>query len=218
MTNHIAADTLDYAGFAYPVEGLGPGKKRIVFWVRGCGRGCPGCIAPELWAPGEPTAVAAIVEELQPFLKEADGLTISGGEPFGQVGALCVLIDALRAARKGLEVLVYTGYVYEQLARRGGASALLERTDILIDGPYRHELPNTLRWRGSDNQRVHLLSPRAQKYAKQADLPWPEPRTLQVQALSPEQYRIVGIPKRGDLEAFERTMAARGWKVSQTHG
>ena len=38
---------------------------------------------------------------------------------------------------------------------------LLAETDVLVDGPYRRELPETRRrWIGSANQRVHFLSDR----------------------------------------------------------
>lgn len=205
-------DVLDYAGYACPVEGLGPGR-RLILWVRGCPRRCPGCIAPEMQEPGETTPVAAIAAEIGPRLEGLDGLSISGGEPFEQPGALAALIDHLRRERE-VEVLVYTGYLLEELQARGEeTAALLARLDLLIDGPYLESTPNTRQWRGSDNQRVHLLSPRAQRYAGMTDLPMPEERTLQLQMLTPTRYRVIGIPRRGDLPRYRALMALRGVEV-----
>ena len=203
---------LDYAGCAYPVVGLGPGN-RLAIWVRGCQRRCVGCIAPELWASGSPTPVTQVADDLAPYLSQADGLTISGGEPFDQAPALVALLDVLRAT-VDIEVLVYTGYPYDELITQDARSALLQRIDLLIDGPFRVDLPNTLQWRGSDNQQVRLLTPRAQRYAEMCALPMPEQRPLQLQMLDATHYRLIGIPRRGDLSAYREAMAAKGLPVA----
>lgn len=216
MKERIQSYTLDYAGHAFPVEGLGPGR-RLAIWLRGCDRHCPGCISPELWAPGERTPLEAVAAALAPFLPGADGLTVSGGEPFYQAEALSALIRLLRQ-QVDIEVLAYTGFLLEELRERGGAAAeLLELVDILIDGPFVEDAPNTLRWRGSDNQRAHLLTARAQRHAEEAAATMPEPRPLQVQMTGPTRYRIIGIPRRGDLAAYRAAMAARGLEVRQDH-
>ena len=208
---------LDYAGHAFPVEGLGPGR-RVTLWLRGCDRHCPGCISPELWAPGEATPIEEVAATLTPFLPQADGLTVSGGEPFYQAEALIALIRLLRQ-QVDIEVMIYTGFLLEELRARGGAAVeLLELIDILIDGPFVEDAPNTLRWRGSDNQRAHLLTPRAQRHANEAVAPMPEPRPLQVQMTGLTRYRIIGIPRRGDLAAYRAAMAARGLKVGPDNG
>lgn len=208
--------SLDYSGCAFPVEGLGPGR-RVAIWVRGCRQRCPGCISPELWQSGDPTPIAAVTEELLPLLASADGLTISGGEPFDQAEELCQLLDTLRQIQD-VEALVFSGYRYEELAAREGAVArLLNLIDILIDGPFDQEAPNTLCWRGSDNQRVRLLSARAQRYAELIDQPMPAQRPLQVQMLSATRYRLIGIPRRGDLEVYRAAMAARGFEVKSEY-
>ena len=208
--------TLDYAGSAFPVEGLGPGR-RVAMWVRGCGKRCAGCIAPELWLPGEPTPVARVADELLPLVAQADGLTISGGEPFDQAEALCALLEALRGVYD-IETLIYTGYHYDELtAREGAVARLLNIIDILIDGPFERDHPNTLQWRGSDNQCVRLLSARAQRYAEVIDQPMPAQRPLQVQMLSSSRFRLIGIPRRGDLEIYRAAMAARGVEVKPEH-
>jgi len=203
---------LDYAGCAYPVEGLGPGK-RLALWVRGCPRRCEGCIAPELQEPGVPQPVESVIAELLPWLPGAEGLTISGGEPFEQAAALTELIAGVRAQRD-IEVLVFTGYLLEELTALDAAKRdLLAQIDLLIDGPFVQSAPNTLQWRGSDNQRVHLLSARAQRYAACADQPMPAQRPLQVQMLGATRFRIIGIPRRGDVDAYRTAMAARGLEV-----
>ncbi|OPZ85657.1 MAG: anaerobic ribonucleotide reductase-activating protein [bacterium ADurb.Bin429] len=210
----MSTSLLDYAGYACPVEGLGPGR-RCIIWVRGCHRHCPGCVAPEMWETGEALSIEPLARELLPRLAGVDGLTISGGEPFNQTAALCALIDRLRE-ELDVEVLVYTGFLLEELRAGGGdAAALLDRLDILIDGPFMEGEPNTLQWRGSDNQRVHLLSPRARRHAGQENLPMREPRPLQVQMVTPVSFRVIGIPRRGDVAAYRQAMKVLREKVQE---
>jgi anaerobic ribonucleoside-triphosphate reductase activating protein len=113
-----------------------------------------------------------------------------------------------------LEVLIYTGYLLEQINYPGSAAAaLIGEIDILIDGPYRQELPDTLIWRGSDNQRLHLLSSRAQRYAWAIAGSWGSERALGVRMLDSARCLLVGIPRRGDLEDLRETLRARGFGV-----
>ena len=137
---------------------LGPGV-RYALWVQGCEKRCPGCTAPDAWnmEAGTPVKTAALAWEIA--LSGADGLTISGGEPFLQAGELSEMIDIIRRKRD-MGVIVYTGFLYEELLEREDARALLERTDLLIDGPYIRELDDGKSLRGSSNQRVIPLTDR----------------------------------------------------------
>ncbi len=90
-----------------------------------------------------------------------EGITISGGEPFSQAEALSEIIDSVRE-RRDTGVMVYTGHVYEKLVKiaDGGQLKLLERIDLLIDGPYVMKRHADLLWRGSENQRLIFLTDR----------------------------------------------------------
>ena len=140
------------------VRTLGPGV-RYALWVQGCPRRCPGCVAPEAQAldGGTELETGALAWEI--LLSGAEGLTISGGEPFLQAKALAGLIRTVRRKRD-LGVIVYTGYLYEELLADPAARALLEQTDLLIDGPYVKELDDGKSLRGSSNQRVIPLTER----------------------------------------------------------
>lgn len=214
----LSSPTLDLSDWAFPTEGLGPGK-RLILWVRGCPLACPGCMTPELWdaAPASNhRPVAEIAELLAPLLLGLDGLTISGGEPTLQSAALTALIRQLRAREelKDLEVLSYSGFTIEELQTRGAqVAAYLGELDILIDGRFEQSAANDLQWRGSDNQRVHLLSERAARHAAQIEAPMPDARPLQVQILGAGSYRLIGIPKRGDLAAYRAALGGVGLKV-----
>ncbi len=146
---------------AWPVTALGPGV-RAVLWVAGCPRDCPGCISPEMQPDdaGEDVPVSVLAARLERIAAPLDGVTISGGEPFDQPEALADLLDRLRAMRPDWNVLVYTGYLIEELRADPVRAVLLEHIDILADGPYRQEIPRTHPLTGSGNQRVHYLSPR----------------------------------------------------------
>ena len=103
--------TLNLSRLHYPVTTLGPGR-RVGIWFQGCSIRCPGCVSVDTWAAGQGgTTVSAVLAAVSPWLVTADGVTISGGEPFDQVDALLALLRGLRSA--GAEdILVYSGYFH----------------------------------------------------------------------------------------------------------
>lgn len=149
---------------------LGPGR-RTVIWVRGCARRCPGCVATPIL--GEGPSLDLTPEQLAEVILASgdEGVTFSGGEPFEQALALAHLARLLRA--QGLSVLTYSGFTLEELRSdpTPGALALLTMTDILIDGPFDVSCQANRLWRGSDNQRLHLLSARHPELAASIDGP-----------------------------------------------
>lgn len=140
---------------------LGPGTRAVV-WVQGCPLNCGECVAPEMipFRGGDRVRVETLAARID-ALGDIDGLTLSGGEPMSQAGALVRLVDDVRR-RRDLTVMSYTGSTIERLRRRGSNDqrALLDRLDILVDGPYIAEQHVDRLWRGSANQRVHLLTER----------------------------------------------------------
>lgn len=133
----------------------GPGIRYTLF-VQGCPHHCPGCHNPEThsFSGGHPISVAEVFAQFRqdPLLK---GITLSGGEPFCQAEPLAELAKLVHSM--GKDVVVFTGYTYEELMDRGDPAvhALLDETDILIDGPFLEEQRNLeLLFRGSENQRL----------------------------------------------------------------
>ena len=135
----------------------GPGFRYTVF-TQGCRHNCKGCHNPQThdFSGGYDVDTDDLLAEMleDPLIR---GMTFSGGDPFEQPAPLADL--ARKAHEAGKDVMVYTGYTYEQLLARAqedpATDALLRQTDILIDGPFILERRNVeLRFRGSDNQRV----------------------------------------------------------------
>jgi anaerobic ribonucleoside-triphosphate reductase activating protein len=70
---------------------------------------------------------------------------------------------------------------------------LLELTDVLVDGPYVRELPDTeRRWVGSTNQRVRFLSDRYHP----DDPCWRQRNTLEIRVRGSE-VSVNGFPAPG---------------------
>lgn len=144
-----------------PVQVLGP-SKRAVIWVQGCPFACGGCIVPESWdARGGEAVDVAVLSDWVLSQPDLEGITLSGGEPMLQAGALVALIDRLRT-QADLGVVCYTGYTWETLQQQGNTDqlALLDRLDLLIDGRFQAAEQADLLWRGSRNQRLLALSDR----------------------------------------------------------
>ncbi len=183
---------------------LGPGV-RAVLWVQGCPLRCPGCVAPETlpFAGGEVVQVKTLAEEMI-SLRNIEGVTFSGGEPMAQAAALAELVDDIRACRD-LSVVCYTGFPLGHLRGKGtlAQKELLKRVDILIDGPYLRRRHTTLRWRGSENQQVHFLSPRYQHLAAmvQERGSW-----IEFEFDAQDALHWMGIPPLGFRTAFEQQL------------
>ncbi|KII26603.1 radical SAM protein (plasmid) [Arthrobacter sp. TES] len=134
----------------------GPGL-RTAIWVQGCSIRCSGCINPHLFSPtgGEIMPKEQIIEDA--VAAGVEGLTLLGGEPFDQAGPLAGLASLAQA--RGMGVITFTGYEFDDLASRDHyAQSLLANTDLLVDGPYQAEIPEQKRALvGSTNQRfIHL--------------------------------------------------------------
>jgi len=132
----------------------GPGIRFTIF-TQGCAHNCPGCHNPSThdYNGGEDRDTEELLDALRhdPMIT---GVTLSGGEPFDQAGALLGLAREVRAM--GLELAAYTGYLYEELLAMGGDRAeLLKLCDVLIDGPFIMAKRNLdIRFKGSENQRI----------------------------------------------------------------
>ncbi len=134
----------------------GPGFRFVIF-VQGCPHHCPGCHNPQ--SHDFDGGYTVTEDELFDAIKEnrhLAGVTFSGGEPFCQPEKLARLGKRVKE-ELGKTVMTYTGYTLEQLRekRDAGTNALLDVTDILVDGRYVEKLRDlTLLFRGSENQRV----------------------------------------------------------------
>ncbi len=148
-------------------EAEGPGK-RFAVWTQGCSLRCPGCCNPHLFADRGGTLVE--VSELLTRIaavKDVEGISVLGGEPFEQPEAVAELCAG--AHRLGLSVMVFSGFTLAELQAR---TAPLSHVDLLVDGRYDATAPDTKRrWIGSTNQVLHFLSERGRADAPRFDAP-----------------------------------------------
>ncbi len=193
----------------FPVTTLGPGK-RIGIWFQGCSIGCKGCVSVDTWRHGiGSTTISMVTEQIRQWANFADGITITGGEPFDQPSALKQLVRWLKREFKG-DVLVYTGYSKHEV------QATLEDVygciDALISEPFEYQESDALPIRGSDNQKLHYLTRRGGRLFSQYEDPRDEPA---LDAMFDENGVVwfCGIPKRQDLERLEATLRSNGHDV-----
>lgn len=185
---------------------LGPGVRSVV-WVQGCPLRCAGCLAPESLATegGQLVEIEELAQRLLGLEPRVDGVTFSGGEPFAQAAQLTALSDRLRADDPDLSLMAFSGWTYEWLQRRGSFDqhALLSRLDVLVDGPYVAARHAPLRWRGSSNQRLHVLSGRH----RLEDFGPDESAGVELEVLADASVGFVGVPPVPDFRQALRASA-----------
>lgn len=153
---------MKYAGIIKNDVAGGPGIC-VTFYTQGCPHHCPGCHNPETWdfnggREFTPDTLQELIEAIRANGIHRD-LCIMGGEPLCKENLFLVsdLIDDVRNAFPDIKVYVWTGYTYEELLDRKEKilQNILEKIDVLIDGPFIQELRDiTLPMRGSSNQRI----------------------------------------------------------------
>lgn len=195
----------------FPVTTLGPGR-RVGVWFQGCSLRCPGCISVDTWEHGRGlTSVEQVLASLAEWAPLADGLTVSGGEPFEQPEALRALLVGWRALSP-TPVLTFTGLEFD-----GVRDWLREHPDLidaLITGPYRRDLSQTLALRGSDNQCLHVLTPEGASFEAYNRQRGAEDRRLDVMFDADGGAWFAGIPDHGDFLRFRRALALAGHRTS----
>jgi anaerobic ribonucleoside-triphosphate reductase activating protein len=215
-TPDVAGAVLRVSQVLGPITALGPGR-RLGVWVQGCPLACAGCMSRHTWDPrgGHDVAVERLVRLWSRGLADGyDGLTVSGGEPLEQPGALAALLEAADQVRRGVgredaDLLVYTGWEDAEIAASPRATAALDRVDAVITGRYRVGEPTRLVWRGSANQRLIPRTPLGRRrYGRHVHRVSDRPE-LQVR-VTDETVHIVGVPRPGELSALERDLAAGG--------
>jgi anaerobic ribonucleoside-triphosphate reductase activating protein len=184
-------------------EAEGPGR-RFALWLQGCPLRCPGCCNPEMlpFEGGTSIPLGAVIAQIEESVRthEIEGITLLGGEPLAHATGAAALAQAMRA--RELSVMIFSGYLLEEARQLSdpAIAELLALTDILVDGPYLREQPETRRrWIGSANQRIHFLSDRYQ-----ADDPrWLLPNTLEIRLRGPE-LTVNGFPARSAVGLWKR--------------
>jgi anaerobic ribonucleoside-triphosphate reductase activating protein len=193
------------------VTTLGP-SPALGIWVQGCDRACPECVSPHTHSPEE--GVLREPADVAHWMNESplSHLTISGGEPMQQAPALIEMIDLAREKRDWI-VTCYSWYLLKQLQEDvlPRTADLLQRLDLLIDGPFIAALAGSFLWRGSSNQKIHNLSGRVK-------LPdHDESQGMTVEILPDGSFAFVGVPpERGMVDRFIEASALRGTEVSVT--
>ena len=183
----------------------GPGRRAVV-WVQGCSKRCPGCSNPltHSYRPHVLFAPKRLAESIA-TISGIEGLTITGGEPCEQapaVGRLCRLVR-----RKGLSVMLYTGWEYEDICRCDNQAVrdLLNHIDILVDGLFiKHLADKDLLWRGSSNQQIRFLTNRYSPGVLRGK------NQLQVEGqLTPGAFlQLTGFPEKSDIAVLTKRLAA----------
>lgn len=196
----------------FPVTRLGPGR-RIGIWLQGCSIRCPGCISADTWAADRgATTVEVVMAAIAAWLPAADGITVSGGEPFDQPEALAALLTALRL-RSAADIFVYTGHPFAAVA--GALAGMPGLIDAVMSDPFDLAAPQTLALRGSDNQRLHLLTALGRERFAAYDRPV-EAHDLGVDLMLDDEGTVwlAGIPARDDLHRLQAVLEAAGHRLA----
>ncbi len=164
----------------------------------------------DTWDPsgGASRSVADLAGQILELAAEHDltGLSVTGGEPFQQADAVVALIDRVRDGWSDTDVLIFTGYA--SAAARRISRELWERTDALVSGPYRRDLPSAHPLLGSGNQVLERITSRGVERFGLA----PGPTRMQV-SVAEGALHLVGMPAPGDLDVLRERLAERGIRI-----
>jgi len=199
----------------FPITSLGFGR-RVGIWFQGCSIRCPGCVSADTWPKNQGrTTCEALQETIEPWLRDADGLTVSGGEPFEQPDALEKLLRFIRGTCRG-DVLIYSGQSWEVLASEIDRYCGL--IDVLVTDPFDASAGQSLALRGSDNQRMIVMTDLGrERYTALLEARTdPNTRTLDLIVDEEGNAWFAGIPRLGDMPRLRALLEAQGFSAALT--
>lgn len=134
-----------------------------IFQCSGCHFDCRGCFNKAAQNPryGEPFTEEVYQELItaagKPFISN---IVLMGGEPlyFRHAEEMLKLCKRLRKELPDKNIVLFTGYTYEQLRNDLLRCEVLNHIDYLVDGKFVQELSkNPPPFRGSSNQVLHTI-------------------------------------------------------------
>lgn len=131
----------------------GPGFRTSIYCA-GCPNACVGCHNPQSWDINNGKMMTT--KEIMDIIKEDPfaNVTFSGGDPMFQPKGFAELAEAIRI-ETSKTIWCFTGFKFETLINNHAQKSLLEKIDVLVDGPFVQKLRDTdLIFRGSSNQRI----------------------------------------------------------------
>lgn len=131
----------------------GPGVRYTIF-TQGCSHNCRGCHNPAThdYNAGTPVEPGEIIADLRQF-KYLDAVTLSGGEPLDQPEAVLELVTRLKDFN--YNVLIFSGYTFDEIMNDPAKAAIMQFADTLVDGRFDVSRQSyDLNYRGSENQRI----------------------------------------------------------------
>lgn len=178
----------------FPVVTLGPGR-RLGIWLQGCSIHCEGCIAPENQPFDDSFMITVdeLMSQTADALNEADGVTISGGEPLDQKDALQSLLNGINSRGKN-DLLIYSGYTKNRVLEI--FPEISDLTAALISEPFVKGDITSAIWKGSENQILTVFS---EQHKEKYEV-WSRSteRMLQLVRKDTGSY-LLGIPQQDDL-------------------
>ena len=192
---------------------LGPGCRAII-WTHGCSKRCPHCIARDIHeAPPQATHTPATLYEWLKGIDGIEGVTLSGGDPFEQnIEALETFLRLVKNDPRQLSVMCYTGKLMAELQNDVRFANILKHIDILVDGPYVHELNDGHRWRGSSNQRIYSLNDKYTNIVHEAENCFD--REIEIDLSADMRLQLTGIPHDGFMKDLARKLYERGYSLA----
>ena len=134
----------------------GPGIRTSIF-VTGCKLNCKNCFNKEYQDPNFGKAwTQKTTNQVINYLKsdEISVLSILGGEPFESANDLINILNDIKN-KINKNIWIYSGYTFEYLIENPVYKQLLEKVDVLVDGPFIESKKDLkLKFRGSSNQRI----------------------------------------------------------------
>lgn len=135
----------------------GKGIRTTIFFS-GCTLNCKGCFNKEVQNFNYGNEFTKEVEDRAiEYMKDEQvvGVSLLGGEVFQQEPRRMIEFVKRIKQEVGKPIWIWSGYVYEQIIKLPHGYAILENTDVLIDGRFEEDKKDlSLMYRGSSNQRV----------------------------------------------------------------
>jgi anaerobic ribonucleoside-triphosphate reductase activating protein len=154
------------------------------------------------------------MEALRGWLPEAQGVTISGGEPFDQPRALKTLLTDLRR-EVDADIFVFSGYSFGRISEQ--VASMTGLIDALMTDPFDQAAPQTLALRGSDNQRLHLLTPQGRKRFSSYERRMSKiDHRFDVMVDEDGSVWLAGIPRRADFQRLRSGLRSAGHRTAMS--